>query len=318
MHHLYPILLFLLPLVSVGQNLVPNGSFEQLDSCPSGNGCIGLLEYATGWFEPTNCTSDLFNICAGSGHCGLPTYEGALPFEGDGMAHIGLFSVSWQPNEGLREYASIKLLSPLMSDSLYQIHVKLHLFDSYTIAVGSFGAYFSNDSATNYSINHDLIGLQPQLQRDPNSLMDNPEIWYVWEDTLEATGGEQFMMIGNFLNDQQTPRFPSGSLGEGSGYFIDDVRLTPIPKPRPNSLAERNFQFSIYPNPATDNLRIESQTPLAQVRLTDLAGRPSVQQTFRQAQGDVSIDASNLPSGIYLLEAITQDGRRSVQKVVVQ
>lgn len=81
---------------------------------------------------------------------------------------------------------------------------------------------------------------------------------------------------------------------------------------------ERAFQFSIYPNPATDNLRIESQTPLAQVKLTDLAGRTSIHQTFRQAQGDASIDVSSLPSGIYLLEARTQDGRRSVQKVVVE
>lgn len=77
-------------------------------------------------------------------------------------------------------------------------------------------------------------------------------------------------------------------------------------------------ETSIYPNPATDNLRIESQTPLAQVKLTDLAGRVALQQTLKQVQGDVSIDVSTLPSGIYLLEAITEDSKRSVQKVVVR
>jgi hypothetical protein len=44
--------------------------------------------------------------------------------------------------------------------------------------------------------------------------------------------------------------------------------------------------------------------------------------TLRQAQGDVSgyatIDVSSLPSGIYLLEVLTQSGQRSVQKAVVE
>ncbi|MCB9187473.1 MAG: T9SS type A sorting domain-containing protein [Flavobacteriales bacterium] len=86
-------------------------------------------------------------------------------------------------------------------------------------------------------------------------------------------------------------------------------------------IEEQNFQFSIYPNPATYNLRIESQTPLAQVKLTDLAGRPLVHHPLSAAgtQDDpITIDISGLPSGIYLLEAITQNGKRSVQKVVVE
>lgn len=76
--------------------------------------------------------------------------------------------------------------------------------------------------------------------------------------------------------------------------------------------SEKFFQFSVYPNPATDNLHIESQTQLAQVKLTDLAGRPSVHpDKNRDTQDDpVTIDISGLPSGIYLLEAFTHDGRR--------
>lgn len=74
----------------------------------------------------------------------------------------------------------------------------------------------------------------------------------------------------------------------------------------------------ICPNPATTSITIQSQTPLAQVKLMDLAGRLAHQPTMNQAQSNVSIDVSSLPSGIYLLEAITQDSRRSVQKMVVQ
>jgi hypothetical protein len=83
-------------------------------------------------------------------------------------------------------------------------------------------------------------------------------------------------------------------------------------------LAGYKFTFSIYPNPATTNLTIESRTPLAQVWVRDVAGRRVITQTLKQVQGDTRIDVSALPSGIYLLEVLTQNGQRSVQKVVVE
>ncbi|MBI1288985.1 MAG: PKD domain-containing protein [Flavobacteriales bacterium] len=82
-----------------------------------------------------------------------------------------------------------------------------------------------------------------------------------------------------------------------------------------------DFTFSIYPNPATTNLTIESRTQLAQVWVRDVAGRPSIHHP-PQADGTqddrVVIDISGLPSGIYLVEVLTQNGQRSVQKVVVE
>jgi len=75
--------------------------------------------------------------------------------------------------------------------------------------------------------------------------------------------------------------------------------------------------ISIYPNPATTNLTIESRTPLAQVWVRDVAGR-AVLPTLRLRSGCGTIDVRSLPSGIYLVEALTQNGQRSVQKVVVE
>jgi len=52
----------------------------------------------------------------------------------------------------------------------------------------------------------------------------------------------------------------------------------------------------------------------------DLAGRKVIKQTLGPAsggQGDTRIDVSTLPSGIYLVEVLAQNGQRSVQKVVV-
>lgn len=73
---------------------------------------------------------------------------------------------------------------------------------------------------------------------------------------------------------------------------------------------------SIYPNPAKSNLTIQSKTPLTQVSLTDLTGHRLV--AFSSQSQNWQMDVSSFGSGIYLVEAITEDGRRSVQKVVVE
>jgi hypothetical protein len=167
------------------QNLVPNGSFELLDSCPDGNSCGGLIELATPWFEPINCTSDLSHGCA-NGFCGIPN-GGVYPYDGIGMATIALFSGQ---GEDAREYISIELLEPLLQDSLYEFILRLHKSGGNEAAsVGSVGAYFSVDSTTDYTLDHALLELTPQLQRNPDSIMNDPNIWHEWKDTLLASGG---------------------------------------------------------------------------------------------------------------------------------
>ena len=80
---------------------------------------------------------------------------------------------------------------------------------------------------------------------------------------------------------------------------------------------ELERSLSVSPNPATSNLTIQSKTPLSEVWVSDMAGRV-VLPTLRLRSGYGNIDVSSLPSGIYLVEAITEDGKRSVQKVVVE
>jgi hypothetical protein len=100
-------------------------------------------------------------------------------------------------------------------------------------------------------------------------------------------------------------------------YYIDDVLLIPLDVWL--SSHDSEFTFSTYPNPATTNLTIESRAPLAQVWVRDVAGRAIMNETLRSAQSDnKTLDVSSLPSGIYLVEVLTQNGQHSVQKVVVE
>lgn len=75
-----------------------------------------------------------------------------------------------------------------------------------------------------------------------------------------------------------------------------------------------NRILSIYPNPTTSTITLQTETLLSQAWLTDLAGRRlmPLQSNGTQWQADLSA----LPAGIYLIEAMTQDGARAVKKVV--
>lgn len=138
------------------------------------------------------------------------------------------------------------------------------------------------------------------------------------EGSFIASGGEQFLTFGNFDSDIETDTLRLREDGLPVSYFYFDEVSVVLDTTYHVGIQEPEFTFSIYPNPATTNLTIESRTPLAQVWVSDVAGRVVWQETLRSAQSDRNIDVSALPSGIYLVAAITEDGRRSVQKVVVE
>ncbi len=105
-----------------------------------------------------------------------------------------------------------------------------------------------------------------------------------------------------------------GWMGHAS-YYLDAVELY-----EDNSIgiaeADSHLQLNIYPNPATSNITVQSRTPVTHVWLSDLAGRRL--SAFGNQGQQWNLDVSGFSKGIYLVEAITEDGKRSVQKVVVE
>ncbi len=77
---------------------------------------------------------------------------------------------------------------------------------------------------------------------------------------------------------------------------------------------QKTLEFEIYPNPTTSIITVQTDIPLSQAWLTDLAGRRlmPLQPNSNQWQADLS----QLPSGMYLIDVLTQEGRRGVRKVV--
>jgi hypothetical protein len=78
------------------------------------------------------------------------------------------------------------------------------------------------------------------------------------------------------------------------------------------SITEENISFDIYPNPVNDILYIE--TPTLTVEIYDVYGRRQVTETPSH-QDNLSIDVSNLKSGVYFVKVVTENGE-TVQRFV--
>ena len=72
-----------------------------------------------------------------------------------------------------------------------------------------------------------------------------------------------------------------------------------------NIISPINTNVSIYPNPATNNLTIET-TEKSEIEISNIAGQ--ILKTFNTTEKQTTIDVSNLPSGVYIIKAKTEKG----------
>jgi hypothetical protein len=64
---------------------------------------------------------------------------------------------------------------------------------------------------------------------------------------------------------------------------------------------------TIYPNPASDRLYVETQTQTLTIEIYDVYGRLQDHKTTR-LQGCIAVDVVNLNSGIYFVKVVTENG----------
>jgi len=80
-----------------------------------------------------------------------------------------------------------------------------------------------------------------------------------------------------------------------------------------SSSSKNDFDFLVYPNPATNTINFQSADPLTQIIITNVFG-----QEVQTISGDInSVDISNLPNGIYLIAASTNKQQTLKTKIVV-
>lgn len=196
-----------------GQNLVLNPSLDVFITCP-GFGQFNNT-FISNWNKPTIASSDYYNYnCVNI----PPTVQ--APYSGEGYAGI----IAYNFGTEYREYITGTLASPLTAGKTYQVEFYASLNDGYIQAITELGAYLSASAPGPFS-NALHINVIPQIENQLVSLVDTSQ-WMKVSGQFVATGGEQFITIGNFHDDVTTTITQPGTIGSyGAYYFIDAVSV---------------------------------------------------------------------------------------------
>jgi hypothetical protein len=213
------------------QNLVPNPGFETVDCKTSApfQGCT--IERNSPWVSPTNGDPDSYNICHTAGIFGnqlwsVPDNDFGLQAANSGVGYAGFYA--WEaltPGSGYREYIQTELTSPLVAGETYHVSFFFSLSDDSNHAVDGIGAFFSNQSFS-FSTTEPLPATPQVVSPD---VITNKTGWEIISATYTAQGGERFITIGNFFDDDNTTvlTFDQSGFVNQAYYYIDDVVVEP-------------------------------------------------------------------------------------------
>ena len=233
---IYPFFLFawLCNTSLAQQNLVPNGSFEEYWECPTNGSTPGdpQFEKCKYWYIPTEGTPDYFNTCVNSSNeVSIPNniFGYQVPYSGNAYAGFNLLYVDfYNERPEYREYIQAKLNYQLENGQEYYLRFYVNKSNVYGLAIDRIGAYFSS-----YPISKNdagVLSVVPQVSNPRHRIIVDTINWTEISGTFIATGGEQYITIGNFytLEETDTLIFNPDWPDDYAYYYIDGVSLKEV------------------------------------------------------------------------------------------
>jgi len=224
-----------------GQNLIPNPSFEEYQSCPTQLG--NFHEDVVAWQAPTLGSTDYFNNC--STVMGTPKNFNGEQVADFGQAYAGLYL--YAPDD-YREYMHIKLKEPLKKGVPYEFSFFVSLAERSDFAIKDFGVLFSS---LPIAVESRRVLSKMHLYRDTKNSYHFLEIkysefykdkkdWVKVQTAFVAKGTERFVTLGNFRNNAKTRNLITRrNAKQGAYYYLDKVALfTPPTKGLPEAEAK--------------------------------------------------------------------------------
>lgn len=321
-------LLYLGSSLIAQNNLVPNHSFEENDSC--GDGFRGIDPLCKHWFTPMSLldtafipfipnhygSSDYYNTCNNNEFQTPSNYFGyQTPISDSSYAGFCLISVIHPPNfpnTNYKEYIEVQLKSTLKKDKEYCLEF-----------------YYSIATYLNYeNINIQALITDTIVKRSPhnlywfNDIHAAPQIsfnlpivpdtfnWIKVTETYTAAGDEKFITIGNFDNTDHID--PSLIY-----IYIDDVKLWYCGPDTSGSISDK---ISIYPNPFSDILTIDFKDIVLEnsnLILYDVFGRKVYDDDLQLTlENKASLSFPQLSIGTYFYELRIENRKIKTGKLI--
>lgn len=147
-----------------------------------------------------------------------------------------------------------------------------------------------------------------------SSTITDTQGWVHVVDTIIVTEAYVYLTIGNFNSDVATMTTPNPTYSAESGtygayYFVDDVRVMRVISNPTAGLNQNGLgQVNVYPNPFTDQIKIElpDSKDGFEVQLLNAQGKLLVTKTVFETELFLQMDA--FPAGVYILSIKNETG----------
>ena len=202
-------------------NLINNPSFEEHDTCPYNVAQLYLSKYWWGY------STEYYNTCDSTApfYFSVPSNWAGFQYPHSGNAYAGLiiYSNNCMPTAlDYRETIKTKLNDTLISKKRYCANLYLSLANGYIgpnlyLLLDSIGMLFTKDSVPDIDSVFFYNGIKVQ-----NTITNLDTLnWLKISNSFIASGGEQYLTIGNFDN---VIHYPAGVFFEVYVY-VDDVKV---------------------------------------------------------------------------------------------
>lgn len=310
---------------AAGQNLVPNGSFEEYTQCPE---FVGFAQYATGWLNLHTNSADYFNRCQANIVAGVPFNTLGYQEPADGNAYVGL-ATTFPGLDWYREIVGVELAEPLQAGNPVCL--------SFKMAVGGFGSWdggsaiftakglglrFFNQYPTDWS-----TYLYPNSAALHMALVPtDTALWYTVSGQYTPDSNYTHLAIGNFFADslsEITDLDTSGFGAAGISYaFIDDVRVSYDLQYCGSTGTHEQLVVHgvvVYPNPCVDHCIVRlprASSGLTQWVLLDLWGDEVLSGSIDSGSVRFEISTAQLTQGQYILRVHDKHGAYAPVRLV--
>ncbi|HOT15856.1 MAG TPA: hypothetical protein PK252_13950 [Bacteroidales bacterium] len=196
-------------LATAQENLVLNASFEEYTDLPKTSIADGI-SFAKNWFVPDESSPDYFHVNAPFYFLQVPNTELGFHPAHTGDAYIGLYPLNY---DGYMEHYTGTLKKELKKGKVYHVSFFIRYGGaSCRFATKSIGVYFSKtkNPFKTWSPPYYYEILEPKItasvQSNKDSILLNDTAWVEITGNYKANGGEKYITLGKFYDDEITGR----------------------------------------------------------------------------------------------------------------
>lgn len=316
-------LLFLSTLRCEAQNLVPNPSFEQIDSCPQYPTYLGFQDSSTPlyWSKRVN-TPDYFNACEGSSDTlpGIPFNLFGYQYAQDGNAYAGMFSYLI---DDFREMIGVELTETMIVGQTYygSFWVNPAYGGPQQVGYGSnkFGMLLTTSEMA-YVGYLQTLALPNHAQVFSSPVISDTANWTLVSGSFVADSAYHYLVLGNHFENDQTTVEVIGPGNDQAYILVDAVCLSSNPLGCPlatSSIEGIDDNVFVGPVPAQNELRISwSVSGHTRLFVLDAIGRLQTEVNVLNRREFV-LQVNGWADGVYHLILEGTFGRQTKQFLVM-